>query len=257
MNSLRVTLLQANLVWENKSANLDYFAQKLRLLTEPTDLIVLPEMFTTGFTMQPHIFAEPLDGPTLNWMAARAAETGAAITGTFVVVENGLFYNRLVWMLPRGDFHCYDKRHLFSLAGEHLHYSPGTKQLLVSWKGWTIMPLICYDLRFPVWSRNNSSYDLLLYLANWPERRSMAWNALLQARAIENQVYTIGVNRVGVDGNGVNHIGDTSLYDFQGACFYRASYVESMVTLLLDPEKQQDFRKNLPFLADQDTFTIH
>lgn len=257
MDNLRVTLVQVHLEWENKAANLAYFGHKLAQLPEPTDLIVLPEMFTTGFSMQPEALAEPMEGPTLEWMAIQANRTDAAVTGSFIVEMQGAYYNRLVWMQPNGDFFYYDKRHLFSLAGEHQHYSAGNKPLVVDWRGWRIMPLICYDLRFPVWSRNTHAYDLLLYVANWPERRNMAWSALLQARAIENQAFTIGVNRIGADGNGIVHSGDTSLYDFQGQCLYRASHVESVGTLCLNRQNQQNFREKFTFLDDKDAFTIH
>lgn len=257
MDNLRVTLVQAQLEWENKAANLAYFEHRLEQLSEPTDLIVLPEMFSTGFSMQPNHLAEPMQGPTLEWMSRCANVADAVVTGSFIVAEQGAYYNRLVWMQPDGEYFYYDKRHLFSLAEEHKHYSPGNKQLLVEWRGWRIMPLICYDLRFPVWSRNTFAYDLLVYVANWPERRSMAWSTLLQARAIENQVYTIGVNRIGADGNAVIHSGDTSLYDFQGLCLYRASHVEATVTLTLNRQNQQNFREKFTFLEDKDEFTIH
>ncbi len=201
---MKVTIIQTHLAWEDKTANLEHFSAHLSALAEATDLIVLPEMFSTGFSMQPERLAEPMDGPTVQWMRAKAADTNAAMVGSLMVREGDCYYNRLVWMFPDGTLQHYDKRHLFSYGTENEHYTAGTNQLLVNWKGWKICPLICYDLRFPVWSRNTMGYDLLLYVANWPERRSLAWNALLAARAIENQSYTVGVNRIGADGNGMH-----------------------------------------------------
>jgi len=256
VQNLRVSLVQADLHWEDKTANLAAFTRRLAPLSGLTDLIVLPEMFTTGFSMNPSRLAEPTEGPTLEWLARQAADTGAAITGSFIAQVEGRYYNRLVWMQPDGVFFTYDKRHLFTLAGEHQHYAPGNSRLVVEWKGWNILPLICYDLRFPVWSRNIEAYDLLLYVANFPERRSHAWKSLLIARAIENQVYTIGVNRVGADGNGIYHAGDSMLVDFQGQIQYILSHQEGLFTATLARDLQQNFREKFNFLADRDRFSI-
>ena len=252
-----VTLIQARLNWENPEANRTYFSEKLAALQEPTDLIVLPEMFTTGFSMSPETLAEPMDGPTMQWLAEQARSKQAVITGSFIATENGQYFNRLVWMQPDGQLYTYDKRHLFTLAGEHEHYTPGQKHLIVEWKGWRIMPLICYDLRFPVWSRNTQGYDLLLYVANFPEIRSYAWQQLLTARAIENQAYTIGVNCVGKDGKGIQYSGDTVLHDYAGEVLYRVSHTEDVYTATLSKEDQNRFRQKFAFLQDRDAFIFN
>lgn len=253
---LRVSLLQADLVWENKAANLKQFAEKIAPLAHKTDLIILPEMFTTGFSMQAAPLAEPMAGHTLQHLQQWAAATGAVITGSFIAAENSCFYNRLVWMRPDGTYETYDKRHLFTLADEHLTYTAGNKKLLVDLKGWKICPLICYDLRFPVWSRNAEAYDLLIYVANFPARRAAAWKGLLTARAIENQVYTIGVNRVGTDGKDHYYSGDSSLIDYEGIGLYTVAHVEDSFTVSLSYTRQQEFRRRFAFLADRDTFTV-
>lgn len=256
MEDLRVTLIQSALVWENPEANRQHFAQRIAQLEEPTDLIILPEMFTTGFTMNNAPLAETMDGPTLQWMREMAQQSGAVVTGSFIAKEDGHFYNRLVWMQPDGAYQHYDKRHLFTLAGEDNYYTPGQQRLLVEWKGWKIMPLICYDLRFPVWSRNVERYDLLIYVANFPERRAYAWQQLLIARAIENQCYTIGVNCVGVDGKENSYSGDSALHDYEGQTVYRITHAEDVFTTTLNASGQQTFREKLAFLEDQDGFVI-
>lgn len=207
--------------------------------------------------MHPETLAEPTQGATLAWMMQHAANSNAVVTGSFIALEDNKHYNRLVWMQPDGVYFTYDKRHLFTLAGEHYHYTPGNNRLVVEWKGWKIMPLICYDLRFPVWSRNNVNYDLLIYVANFPERRNHAWKSLLVARAIENQTYTIGVNRVGADGNDIYHSGDSMLVDYQGFVLYQLAHHEGVFTTTLNRNLQLDFRKKFNFLADQDFFSIY
>lgn len=189
-------------------------------------------------------------------MREMAAHTGAVICGSLMIAEHGKHYNRLIWMMPDGKVHWYDKRHLFTLAGEHRWYTAGQTRLLVTLKGWRILPLICYDLRFPVWSRNVDQYDLLIYVANWPERRRSAWQSLLQARAIENQAYTIGVNRVGEDENNIRYAGDSSVIDYQGTVLFQLAYQTGVQTLNLDYQEQQGFREKYAFLEDRDTFTI-
>ncbi len=253
---LHATLVQTTLHWEDKKANLKALGRKLDSLATPTHLVVLPEMFTTGFTMNARPLAEPTEGPTWEWMAAQAARLNAVITGSFIAKENGQYYNRLLWVRPDGSYEQYDKRHLFTLAGEHEHYAPGNHRLIVELNGWKVLPLICYDLRFPVWARNVDGYDLLLYIANWPEMRRQAWRALLAARAIENQAYTLGVNRVGKDGNGFPYTGDTSAYDYAGEELLHATQVDGLFTVQLSYEKQQEFRNKLQFLADRDRFVI-
>lgn len=254
---LTVSLLQTELAWEDPSANYAYLDTMLRRLQPgQTDLLILPEMFTTGFSMNAAALAEPARGKAYQWMAEKAAAIQAVVTGSIIAEESGQYFNRLLWVRPDGTFSHYDKRHLFTLAGEEKIYQPGRAHLLTSLKGWTIMPLICYDLRFPVWSRNTMGYDLLIYIANWPSKRRTAWKSLLAARAIENQAYTIGVNRVGEDGNGYPHSGDSSVFDFAGARLLQAADVESLFTVTLDAEKQKQFRSKLRFLDDRDTFSI-
>ena len=256
MEQLRITTIQAALHWEDPAANRRDFARKIAPLQGQTDLIVLPEMFTTGFTMAAERLAEPMEGPTLAWMREQAAASGAVLTGSLIVREGAGCYNRLVWMRPDGSYHCYDKRHLFTLAGEQHHYQPGRRRLVVTWRDWKVLPLICYDLRFPVWSRNTDDYDLLLYVANWPERRGHAWRSLLTARAIENQVYTVGLNRVGTDGNDVYYAGDSMIVDYGGALRYRIAHAEDVCTIALSREAQQRFRHKLAFLPDRDRFKL-
>lgn len=253
---MNVTLVQTDLAWENKMANLEQLAEQFSRQSIDTDLVVLPEMFTTGFSMNPAPLAEEMDGPTLKWLSEQAAKLDAAITGSFIAEVDGLFYNRLIWMFPDGSYQHYDKRHLFTLAGEHQHYSAGADRLLIEWKGWKICPLICYDLRFPVWSRNNEKYDLLLYVANWPERRRHHWQSLLVARAIENQAYTIGVNRVGKDGKDINYSGDSCLIDYAGETRVKLAYQETLLTVSLDKPSQDAYREKYAFLADQDSFQV-
>lgn len=255
-DTLRVSLVQCSLQWEDKTANLSRIEALISGLEGRTDLVILPEMFSTGFSMQAAALAEPMDGPTMNWLALQAGRLGAVVTGSFIAAEKGRFHNRLVWMSPGGNFSTYDKRHCFSPAGEQDHYTPGERHLIAEVKGWKVMPLICYDLRFPVWSRNVQGYDLLVYVANWPEKRSLAWNSLIQARAIENQVYTIGVNRVGTDGNGISHSGDSAVVNYLGEVMHRSSGGEDVFTLDLSFTEQQAFRRAWPFLADRDSFEL-
>jgi predicted amidohydrolase len=256
MEHLTVTLIQANLEWENKAANLRHLNTLIEPLRTSTDLIVLPEMFTTGFSMNPQELAEPVNGPTLQWMQACASKRNCVVTGSFIAQENGRYYNRLLWVQADGSYSFYDKRHLFALGSEHQHYSAGTQRPLMEVKGWKVLPLICYDLRFPAWSRNTDMYDLLLYVANWPQVRRNAWNTLLAARAIENQSYTIGVNRVGADGNGVPHSGDSSVYDYAGEQVIHIAHAEGAYTVDLDASGQRHFREKLPFLKDRDKLEI-
>lgn len=256
MQNLCVTTVQSSLHWEDKVQNLTMFDQKLQGLVGQTDLIILPEMFTTGFSMNAEGLAESMDGTTMQWLSQQAATTQAVITGSFIAMENGQYFNRLVWMQPDGNYQTYDKRHLFTLAGEQNHYSGGTERLIVEYKGWRICPLVCYDLRFPVWSRNTEHYDLLIYVANFPARRSHAWKSLLVARAIENQAYTIGLNRVGTDENGIYYSGDSVVLDYEGQMRYQISHTEDVFTTSLSYTDLQHFRSKLNFLPDQDRFEI-
>ncbi len=254
---LKIALIQTDLYWENPTANMSMLEEKIATITEPLDLIVLPEMFTTGFTMNPATIAEPMNLTTFKWMRQMAAQTGAVVTGSYVVKEGQNYYNRLLWMQPDGEYDSYDKRHLFRMAKEHESYTAGTRQIIKELKGWRICPLICYDLRFPVWSRNvDLAYDVLLYVANWPAVRRQVWNTLLQARAIENLSYVVGVNRVGEDANGMTHSGDSALIDFKGEVIFRKTDEEGIFVYSLQKEPLTTFRKRFPAHLDADEFVI-
>ncbi|HET6256396.1 MAG TPA: nitrilase family protein [Puia sp.] len=325
MSTLTVTTIQADLQWEDKAANFRRLEEKIDGIIGDTELIILPEMFSTGFSMRPEAFAEQMDGPAVSWMRSIAARRKVILTGSLIIEEDGNYFNRLVWMLPNGQYGCYDKRHRFAYAGEDDHYAAGQRRLVASVKGWKILLLICYDLRFPVWSRQTPpehvpasasisnygefapikptaktdtpptplvtgptptpappsppntpakpstrasdnpaspaaapplEYDLILYVANWPERRSHAWKTLLQARAIENQSYVIGVNRVGADGNGITHSGDSMIIDPLGETLYHAGPTEDVFTLTLTKDHLSTIRQRFPFWRDADHFYI-
>lgn len=259
---MHITLLQPNLYWHDPVANRAMLEERIFSLSEPTDLVVLPEMFTTGFTMEARSVAEPMNLTTFRWLKQMAAQTGAVVTGSYVVQEGGHYFNRLIWMQPDGQFDTYDKRHLFRMAGEDASYTAGTRRIVKEWKGFRICPLICYDLRFPVWSRNTNgqsqdfAYDLLLYVANWPAARRNAWNTLLQARAIENLSYVVGVNRVGTDGNGHPYAGDSAVIDFKGDILFRHSETEIVHQQTLSLDELRAFRERFPANRDADGFTI-
>ncbi|MFM7401332.1 MAG: amidohydrolase [Bacteroidota bacterium] len=256
---MRISIVQSGLVWENIDANLRQFSEKLAPLAGMTDLVVLPEMFTTGFTMNAAALAEDMNGRTLNWLKETAGHLGAAVAGSFICSENGSNRNRLVFMFPDGHFEYYDKRHLFTLAGEHEVFSPGNRKMTVEWMGFRICPMICYDLRFPVWSRNQAgteAYDLLLYVANWPSRRGQHWRSLLPARAIENQSYVVGVNVVGRDGNDLEYSGDSCVIDYSGQQLVSLTASGAVVTVSVSLPELHDFRARLPFLNDADQFLI-
>jgi predicted amidohydrolase len=270
MSSLTITTIQTGMKWEDKAANLQHFEARIEALHQPTELVILPEMFSTGFSMQPERLAETMDGPTLGWMRAIAARKRIILTGSVIIEENGCYYNRLVWMLPNGQYGYYDKRHRFAYAGEDAHYTAGTKRLVASVKGWRVLLLVCYDLRFPVWSRQTPreatdaadpgapelEYDLLLYVANWPERRSHAWKTLLQARAIENQCYVAGVNRIGNDGHDIYHSGDSMIIDPLGETLYHAGARDETFTTTLQKDDLAHVRQRFPFWRDADHFSI-
>jgi len=258
MQDLNVTLLQAELVWQDPNANRRRFAEQLSALAGSTDLVVLPEMFTTGFTMQPERLAEPADGPTLQWLREQAAGIRAVITGSVAVMDAGRFYNRLYWVRPDGSYECYDKRHLFRMGGEHEHYTAGTHTIITELHGWKICPLVCYDLRFPVWSRRRAEleYDVLIYVANWPSVRRYPWQTLLRARAIENQAYCIGVNRYGADGLGYEHSGDSVVLDFMGQPMVSAPEQAWQGSATLSYASLQKFRQKFPAHLDADGFHL-
>ena len=265
MSTLTITAIQADLFWEDKTANLNMLENKILSVAERTEVVILPEMFSTGFTMNPSAFAEKMDGTTINWMRALSKKKNIILTGSIIIEEKEQYFNRLIWMLPNGEYGYYDKRHLFAFAGENNHYAAGKKRLIASVKGWRINLQICYDLRFPVWARQNTltdegltdaEYDVLIYVANWPERRSAAWKSLLTARAIENQCYVVGVNRVGKDGNDINHSGDSMIINPLGETLHHVDGKEDVFTLSLDKDFLKEVRTKFPFLKDGDEFVI-
>lgn len=271
MSTLTITTIQTDLHWENKEANFRMLEDKFRNLQERTEIIILPEMFSTGFSMTPELLAEPMDGETIEWMKEMASKHRVILTGSVIIEEDKKFYNRLIWMLPNGQFGYYDKRHRFGFAGEDQHYSAGNKRLIASVKGWKINLQVCYDLRFPVWARQQTlhetsngseiktplpEYDLLVYVANWPERRSHAWKTLLCARAIENQCYVIGVNRVGKDGNDIYHSGNSMVIDPLGEVLYHMADEEDVFTITLQKDHLENIRTKFPFWKDADQFDI-
>ncbi|MBN9296609.1 MAG: amidohydrolase [Filimonas sp.] len=261
MSSLTLTLIQTNLSWENKSENLAMFEKKIQAIQEKTEIIILPEMFSTGFSMKPELLAEDMSGETVTWMKRVAREKRVILTGSVIIKENDNYYNRLIWMLPNGEYGIYDKRHRFAYAGEDQHYAAGNKRLIASVKGWKINLLVCYDLRFPIWARQQSQdqgleYDLLVYVANWPERRSLPWKTLLQARAIENQSFVVGVNRVGEDGNNIYHSGDSMVISPLGEVMYHKQHDEDVFTITIQKDTLEEVRTKFPFWKDADDFTL-
>jgi omega-amidase len=260
MSELLVTLVQAKLHWEDKQANLQMLEQQIQNIGQPTQLVVLPEMFSTGFSMQPEKLAETMEGPSVQWMRSMATKHKIILTGSLIIEEVGQYFNRLIWMLPNGTHGHYDKRHRFAFAGEDQHYSNGNKRLIASVNGWKINLQICYDLRFPVWARqqvtDQPEFDLLIYVANWPERRSHAWKSLLIARAIENQCYVIGVNRVGEDGKGISHSGDSMIIDPLGEVLFNKTQEACTHTIALNKTLLEEVRIKFPFWKDADPFQI-
>lgn len=259
MDNLKITVFQGYLFWENTDKNLQNISLRLSGgIREKTDLIILPEMFSTGFTMDAERLAEPMDGKTMKWMHEIARQYDCVVTGSIIIKENDKYYNRLVWMRTDGTYDHYDKRHLFALGKEHGTYTAGTEKLFVELNGWRICPMICYDLRFPVWLRNHADnpYDLLILVANWPERRALHWRTLLPARAVENQAYVIGVNRVGHDGNEVYHSGDSTCIDPNGNVVYYKRDEDDVYTFSIIADEVKKARRALPFLKDADEFTI-
>ena len=256
---LNITTVQSKLHWESIDENLELFSQKNSQIKNTTDIIILPEMFTTGFTMNAAALAEGMDGKGVTWMKQQAKEKECCIVGSLIIKENNNYYNRLVWVYPDGSLVHYDKRHLFRMANEQEEYSSGNKKIIVEYKGWKICPLVCYDLRFPVWSRNvKNEYDLLIYIANWPERRSHAWKSLLVARAIENLSYVAGLNRVGKDGNDISYSGDSVVINYKGETLNESKANEENVeTISLSHNELTEFRNSFPAFMDADVFTIN
>lgn len=258
MQNLKTTLVQAKLAWEQPEANMTRLGHLLEEEVSETDLIVLPEMFTTGFTMNAKAVAESVNGPGAEWLLAQAARFNALVCGSVIVEEGGAYYNRMYCAFPDGALRHYDKAHLFRMAKEHDTFASGRERLLLEWRGWKIMPFVCYDLRFPVWCRNTESqrYDLAVFVANWPERRSLHWSRLLRARAIENLSYVIGVNRCGTDGNGIYYDGASAALDFHGEALKEIRNGEAALTVELDGEALLAYRKKFPAHLDADEFTL-
>lgn len=263
MSDLIISLIQSDLHWEKKEANLSMFEEKIHGIKERTHIVLLPEMFSTGFSMKPEELAETMHGPTVEWMKKVSASRKVILAGSVIIEEEGNYHNRLIWVLPNGQLGFYDKRHLFAYAGEHNHYAPGNKRLIAAVNGWKVNLMVCYDLRFPVWARQSSDtedgapeYDLLIYVANWPERRNHAWKTLLQARAIENQCFVAGVNRIGNDGNNIYHSGDSMVVDPMGAIMETKAQDEGIITVTLKRDTLTEIRTKLPFLKDADEFNL-
>ena len=264
--SLSLTLIQSDLHWEDKESNLRMFEDKINSIQDKTQVIILPEMFNTGFSMNAEKLAETMDGITVTWMKQTASKRKVIITGSVIIEEAGHYFNRLIWMLPNGQHGHYDKRHLFAYANEDQHYTSGENRFIASVNGWKVNLQVCYDLRFPVWSRQAASdavaeenlfeYDLLIYVANWPDRRIHAWKTLLQARAIENQCYTVGVNRVGDDANGIHYTGCSMVIDPLGEVLYQQQDDEDIKTLALDKNHLDNIRQKFPFWKDADRFHL-
>ena len=253
---MKVTIIQSNIIWENVEQNFKNFSEKINSIQEKTNLIILPEMFATGFSMKPEIFAK-FEKNQINWLKKHAEIKNAVITGSIITEKNKQYFNSLIWMQPNGEFSVYNKKHLFSCACENKSYSGGNKYLIAKINNWKIRPLICYDLRFPVWSRNKNNYDVLIYVANWPEKRNDAWKTLLKARAIENQAYVIGVNRIGNDGNNIYHSGDSVVIDPKGNIISKTkAHEENIETVTLNFEELNNFRKKFPLTNDADKFEI-
>lgn len=259
MDNLIITTIQTHLYWEDVAKNLAHFDAKINAINAKTDVVVLPEMFTTGFTMNPDVLAEEHGGKGLQWMMQKSKEKNCVVVGSISVKENNKFYNRLYWTKPDGSYEFYDKRHLFHVGNEDQYYTAGNKKLVIEYKGWKICPLICYDLRFPVWSRNtkDNTYDVLIYVANWPQVRSYPWKQLLIARAIENQVYVVGVNRIGEDDNSIIHSGDSAIINPRGELLNTPSNKDSIETVSLSNTYLQDFRKTFPVMLDGDEFEMN
>lgn len=258
MPNLRISLCQTDCFWQDASANRNHLEKKIEALnSSTTDLIILPEMFSTGFSMESEKLAESMTGPSIGWMQNLSNQLNLALTGSLIIEEMGQFYNRLVWLEPGiSSPKIYDKKHLFSLSNEHKHYRPGTQKLILEYKSWKIALFICYDLRFPVWSRNVEGVDLMIYVANWPNKRSLAWKSLLPARAIENQCYVAGVNRIGMDANQIFYSGDSAVYDFEGRQIMDLGSQDAIQTIELSQHELQVYKRAYPFLKDADKFHI-
>lgn len=253
---MKIAIFQTKLAWENPAVNRKFIEEYFLNEDETFDLFILPEMFTSGFTMNPSAVAEPMDGETMTWLKGLAKAKNCAITGSLVIKEDGNFYNRMVFIFPSGEVQFYNKRHLFTLAGEEKIYTKGTEKVIVNYNNWNICLQICYDLRFPVFARNAENYDLLLYVANWPKPRITAWDTLLKARAIENMCYTIGVNRIGEDTNNLEYPGHSQVIDFLGNELLNCENELGILSCKLDKNLQTETRQKFNFLNDKDDFEL-
>lgn len=253
---MKIAIIQSDIVWENPIANRNHFEEKINAINDVVDLIVLPEMFSTGFTMNPSAVAEEMDGETVSWMISLAKKKNTALTGSLVITENNNYYNRMIFVFPDGRLKTYDKRHLFTLAKEEQVFTPGKEKVIVEYKDWKICLQICYDLRFPVFTRNVEHYDLLIYVASWPKPRINAWDILLKARAVENLCYTIGVNRIGFDANQLEYIGHSQIIDYLGNYTIEPFETEAVKVIALDKNTMLETRNRLNFLNDKDTFQL-
>ena len=255
-SDLQISLVQTNIVWENAAANRNLLSEKFASIKGKQQIIILPETFTTGFSMQAEKLAEKMDGETAQWMKEEAIKNRCIIAGSLIIEEHGQYFNRMLWVMPNGEIAHYDKRHLFSYAGEDVDFSAGQKRIIVQVNGWKICLQICYDLRFPVWARNTDDYDMLLYIANWPEKRNYVWENLLMARAIENMSYVIGVNRVGIDGNGHQYVGNSSIISPLGELLFKETEKEKVITHTFQYSIIEESRQRFPFLNDRDEFLL-
>lgn len=254
MQDLKITLIQADIIWENPQKNLNKYSQWIENVEE-TDVVILPEMFTTGFSMHPEVLKETMEGPSIKWMQALAKEKNIVLVGSLIIEENNQIYNRALWVFPNGEIQKYDKRHLYTMGQEHLFYSPGRTKTIIEFKGWKFCPQICYDLRFPAFTRNLEDYDVVFYMANWPSPRHHVWKNLLVSRAIENQAYCFGVNRTGVDGTGISYLGDSACVSPKGIAEFMGEN-ENIQTFEISYSELHNFRKRFPLLDDRDTFRI-
>lgn len=251
-NTLNIALVQTDVHWEDKAKNLAMYSEKFATLKTPVDIVILPEMFSTGFSMNPALLAESMQGESVQWLKDMAKANNTAIIASLIIAEDNKYYNRLLWVDAQGNIEKYDKKHAFSMGNENLHYTSGNEKLIINYKGWKIAPFICYDLRFPTWCRNTVDYDILVFIASWPHRRSAHWRALLLARAIENQAFTFGVNRVGYDGNEIYHSGYSTAINPAGEILTELVGEESIAYISISKEDLLDIRKRLPFLQDRD-----
>jgi predicted amidohydrolase len=256
MSILNIAGIQSPIIWEKKSANLEHFNQVLKTLNDDIDLVILPEMFQTGFTMDPTHLSETMVGDTIEWMKEKAKQYDCCISGSIIIEDGGEYYNRFLFVKANGEIQNYDKRHLFAYGGEKECFSPGKLNETIKIKDWNILPRICYDLRFPVWNRKAKQADLLIFTANWPSTRITHWDTLIKARAIENQVYTVGINRIGQDGNGLIYTGHSSAYRFDGQCITNLYDAETVMIVRLEKEEQKNYRTKFPFLQDADDYHL-